>query len=87
MKKLLFLVLAGCTSSAFAQKSFFGVDAGINVANQRAVSQVISNGTTVINDVVFQFNKVAPTFGLFYHFGLSETTGIRVGGPVYGIRI
>ncbi len=85
MKKLLFLVLAGCTSSVFAQKSFFGVDAGINVANQRTVSQLISNGTTVLYAADFQFNKVAPTFGLFYHFGLSETAGIRVGARYMGL--
>jgi hypothetical protein len=85
MKKLilpLFLVFGSC---GFAQKSFFGVNAGINVANQRTVSKYTSNGVVIVNGVGFRFNKVEPTFGLFYHFGLSETSGIRVNAQYMGL--
>jgi hypothetical protein len=85
MKKMLPPLLAICSCCAFAQKSFFGVDAGINVANERTVSKYISNGVTFINGVSFRFNKIEPTFGLFYHLGLSETSGIRVGARYMGL--
>ena len=85
MKKLIILLLVAYGSRAFAQKSFFGVDAGINVANQRTVSKYTSNGATIINGVSFRFNKVEPTFGFFYHFGLSETFGIRLNAQYMGL--
>ncbi len=85
MKKYLFILFLGMASCAFAQQSFFGFDAGINVANQRTVSKVTLNGVALLNGVGFQFNKVAPTIGIFYHFGLSETIGIRVGARYMGL--
>ena len=85
MKKSLLLSLTCLASCAFAQKSFFGVDAGVNIANQRTVVKLISNGTTIINGVGFQFNKAAPTVGIFYHIGLSEIAGIRAGARYMGL--
>jgi long-subunit fatty acid transport protein len=86
MKKLLLFLFVVHGFCAFAQKSFFGVDAGINVANQRTVSQISYNGgPSIINGVSFHFNKVQPTFGFFYHFGLSETCGIRVNAQYMGL--
>lgn len=84
-KNFFLLAVTFCTSCAFAQKSFFGVDAGFNVANERAVTKVTSNGTVLLNSVGFQFNQVAPTAGFFYHLGLSETAGIRVGARYMGM--
>lgn len=85
MKIPLLFLLTVCSFCAIAQKSFFGIDAGINVANQRTVSKYTSNGTTLLNGVGFRFNKVEPTFGFFYHFGLSEAFGIRVNAQYLGL--
>jgi hypothetical protein len=78
MKKITLLAFTLLSACAFAQKSFFGVDAGVNFANQRIVSKVISNGVVELDGVGFQRNKVKPTFGIFYHRQLSETIGIRL---------
>lgn len=87
MKKFLLFLFMVYGSCAFAQKSFFGVEAGINVANQRTAYKYTStsNGATFMNGVGFRFNKVEPTFGFFYHFGLSETYGIRVNAQYMGL--
>ena len=85
MKKFHFLILTCLAECAFAQKSFFGVNAGINVANQRTVSTLTSNGATILNGVGFQFNNVRPTLGFFYHFQLSENMGIRANAQYMGL--
>jgi hypothetical protein len=85
MKKILFALIACLTHCAFAQKSFFGIDAGLNIANQRTVSKIISNGKTILNDVGFQFNQVRPAFGFFYHYQFSENVGIRANAQYMGL--
>ena len=85
MKKI-FFVLFGCLAScAFAQKSFFGVDAGINVANQRIVTSLTSNGNPSLDGMGFQANKVQPTFGVFYHHPLSHAISVRVNAQYMGM--
>jgi hypothetical protein len=78
LKKTLLLLLAGA-SCAFAQKSFFGVDAGVNLANQRVHEeyfQSVSYGTPMISTSFFQ-NVVRPSVGLFYQIGIGEKMGVR----------
>jgi len=86
MKNILLLSLICCTSCAFAQKSFFGVDAGINVANQRTVSETVylpDNST--FDNVAFQFNAVKPTFGIFYQYELSNPFALRLKAAFMGL--
>src|SRR5882762_9980896 len=86
MKKILLLSFVCCAHCAYAQKSFFGVDAEINAANQRTVSQITYNGgPPLINGVSFHFNKVQPTFGFFFHYRPSEITGIRINAQYMGL--
>lgn len=77
MRKILaFFVLLYFHTSSFAQKSFLGVDAGINVANQRIVYTV--SGYSTGPGAEFFANVVKPTFGFFYQSNFSETTGVRL---------
>jgi hypothetical protein len=85
MKKSLLLSLTCLASCAFAQRSFFGVDAGINVANQRIVTHLTSNGAPVLDAAGFQSNKVQPTFGVFYHLHLSEVTSVQANAQYMGL--
>ena len=85
MKKNLcfsFLCFAQC---AFAQKSYLGVNAGINVANQRIVTHLTLNGAPVLDGTGFQTNKTQAAFGIFYHFLLSDATGIQVNAQFMGL--
>jgi hypothetical protein len=87
MKKMLLLYLTCCASCGFAQKSFFGVDAGINVANQRIVTNININGDPGpgLDAVSFLANKVQPTFGVFYHHLLSGVTSVQVNAQYMGL--
>jgi len=85
MKKSLFISFLCLASCAFAQKSFFGVDAGINVANQRILTHITLNGAPELDGVGFQANKVQPTFGVFYHLLLSEATSVQVNAQYMGM--
>ena len=91
MKKCLLILCVCVAPCVFAQKSFFGVDAGVNVANQREhVESFLSSGpnasaaTTVTNTLFFQ-NSIKPTFGVFYHIGLSEKIGLRPAATYMGL--
>lgn len=83
MKKCL-LVLFVCTACcAFAQKSFFGVDAGINVANQRVVlTNYLGPYPSGKN---FFYNVIKPTFGIFYQYGFTEKVALRGGARYMGL--
>src|SRR3954471_3498796 len=86
MKKLLLPVFMVCSYCAFAQKSFFGVDAGINVANQRTVSETVYlPDYTTFNNIAFQFNAVKPTFGIFYQYELSNPFALRLKAAYMGL--
>lgn len=85
MKKCLLLSLSCLASCAFAQKSFFGLDAGINVANQRILSYYeFANGTSN-HSVAFQFNALRPTFGFFFQREFSSALAIRLSGQYMGL--
>src|SRR6478609_9473991 len=80
MKILVLFLLTVCGTCAFAQ-SFFGVNAGINVANQR---QHINWSNGDVNTYFFQ-NSVRPTFGLFYQYGFNEKMGLRLNVQYMGL--
>jgi hypothetical protein len=74
MKNRLTFLFTALTSCAFAQKSFFGVDAGVNVATQRVVSPYPGSASS---SIMFFNNVVKPTFGFFYQYRVSETIALR----------
>ena len=86
MKKFLLPLLTCLASCAFAQRSFFGVDAGINVANQRSrtVTPAFTPTSTITLNLFFQ-NTIKPTFGFFYQAGVSETVALRVQAQYMGM--
>jgi len=66
-------------SQAFAQKSFLGVDAGINVANLRThVSDGFGTATSYQNNLRF-------TGGAFYQYGFTEKMGLRLTAQYMGL--
>jgi long-subunit fatty acid transport protein len=86
MKKYLFILFLGMASCAFAQQSFFGVDAGINVANQRIVTS--PNPSIFLYQLTGTFflkNAAMPTFGIFYQHRFSNLFAIRVQGSYMGL--
>jgi hypothetical protein len=91
MKKLLLFPLLCFTSCAFAQKSFFGVDAGINVANQRdhvlftysPIPSPNSQNSAYLN--IFYGNTTKASLGFFYHFGFNEKIGLRLNARYMGL--
>jgi hypothetical protein len=56
------------------QHSYFGFEAGVNVANQRIVTYT-SYGPT---QITFHESVVKPTFSVYYQFGLTEKIGARI---------
>jgi len=83
MRKIILLLIVCSSSQIFAQKSFFGVDAGVNVANHRYVTNpsAYSPGP---GPVFFQ-NVVKPSIGIFYQFNFYEKVGIRVDAKYLGL--
>jgi hypothetical protein len=61
-----------------AQKSFWGVDAGINVANLREHMSLISTNT-------FGQNNLRPALSGFFHFVPKERLGIRLAAKYMGL--
>lgn len=80
MKGILLLIFLSATTLTYGQKSFWGVNAGVNVANQRVRS---SYGNLVSTN--FYQNSVQPTFGFFYQHGVSELVAIRAGAQYMGM--
>ncbi|GHN00191.1 hypothetical protein WSM22_16800 [Cytophagales bacterium WSM2-2] len=80
MKKIILLFFVCFSADLLAQKSFFGADGGVNVANQRVRSSYGNITTTS-----FYENSVQPTFGVFYHRSFSELFAIRVNAQYMGL--
>jgi len=78
MQKLFLLALVCLSPHLFAQRSFFGVDAGINIANQKTV-EITSSPTSYSVVKSFGHNVVKPTLGAFYQFGLPGNFALRLG--------
>jgi hypothetical protein len=75
MKKIFLLSLVCYSSCALAQKSFFGVEAGINVANQRIFFPYpLSSG----NQITFHGNVVKPLISVFYQREISNKLEVRI---------
>lgn len=85
MKKLLILLVVACIAmQAQSQKSFFGIDAGVNVANQRThFSTTLFNSTQA--GTGFYQNAAKPTLGIFYQVGFNEQLGLRLGVRYMGM--
>jgi hypothetical protein len=98
MRKFILLSMVCFSTEIFAQKSFFGVDAGVNVANQRVHVNYTNNYSynylstpgqpfspaQPISTFFFQ-NIVRPAFGGFYHKNINEKMGIRVKAQYLGL--
>lgn len=77
MRKILVVVFSFGASCVFAQKRYFGVEAGINIAHQN-VTGVPPSGA--VPGMGTQFYSIAlPLAGVFYHCDLSATIGARLG--------
>jgi Outer membrane protein beta-barrel domain len=84
MKKNILLALVCCAHCALAQKSFFGVDAGINVANQRThIISTSPNFTT--SGSGFGQNVVKPTVSVFYQLNVNDQMGLRLNASYMGM--
>jgi hypothetical protein len=80
VKKLL-IALVCITTLAHGQKSFFGLEAGSNVANQRVhVDLGFGSSTTA-----FYKNSVKPAFGAFYELGITDLFAVRAGARYSGL--
>ena len=64
-----------------AQKSFFGLNAGVNVANQRVHTDFGPN----FKSTEFYANGLKPTYGIFYEFGFSKTLAVRANLQYMGL--
>lgn len=75
MKKISFiLVLTSYAFIAKSQKSYFGFEAGVNIANQRIVTYNSYSPT----QITFHENAVKPSFSIYYQFEFTEKIGARV---------
>ncbi len=73
MKKIVF-VLFGCLPwCAFAQRSYFGIEAGINIANQRFVQ----NAPSFIYHADTK-NALRPAWGTFFHYNFGDHMAARL---------
>jgi hypothetical protein len=79
MKYLVFILMI-VDVSAYSQKSFFGVEAGINLSNQRISAS--SNG--IVNQVIFAQTAPRLAFGLFYQRGILNALSVRIGAKYNG---
>ncbi|HTH54551.1 MAG TPA: porin family protein [Cyclobacteriaceae bacterium] len=82
MRKVILLSFVCLSVEVFAQRSFFGVDAGINVANQRMRNHYDNDPPSIS---IFYQNTVKPTFGIFYQYGFNEKMGLRLGAHFWGL--
>lgn len=82
MKKLVSVILVFSGFCAFAQKSFFGLNAGINVANQ--LTHVDDGFGSASGNHSYQ-NSLKPTFGAFYQYGFNEKMGLRLNAQYMGL--
>ena len=84
MKKIILPILICLSAEIFAQKSFFGVDAGANLANQRINLTIDAPGGTSHSNSSGAI-VLKPTFGVFYHRGFSKNLGVRLGAQYMGM--
>jgi hypothetical protein len=83
MKKSPLLPLICLVQCAFAQRSFFGAEAGINVANQRIKTVSTSPNLTASGSGFYQ-NAVKPTISVFYQWNFNDEMGLRLKASYMG---
>jgi hypothetical protein len=81
MRKIIPLLFVCISSNLIAQKSFFGANAGANLANQRTH---IPAGFGDSGTHYYQ-NSLKPTFGVFYQYGFNEKMGLRLNAQYMGL--
>src|SRR5437879_5059954 len=85
MKKIfLVLLLTSFSFIAKSQKSYFGIDAGINIATQR-VSFPVGNGLDPYSTAYYYENIILPTFSIFYQYNVSNIVGVRANVRYMGL--
>ena len=84
MRKFILFSLVSISSHLMAQKSFFGVDAGVNVASQRTVLTINAPGSTV-HSTSSGAVVIKPIFGVFYQRGFSKNMGVRLDAQYMGM--
>lgn len=82
--KILFLILVSCSVS-LAQKSFFGANAGVNIAYQRTVNEMVDFLGVRHKFIVLTESAAKPTIGVFYQYGLSELFAVRLNVQYMGL--
>jgi hypothetical protein len=85
MKKLsvvLFLSLYGLIG--YGQSSYFGIEAGVNISNQR-VSTYNPYSYYSTHQISFHENAVKPSVSVYYHFEFNEKIGARVKASYMGL--
>jgi hypothetical protein len=82
MKRFLVFIFICVVQCAIAQKSFFGVDAGADVANQ--LTHVPDGFGTTSGNKFYQ-NSLKPTFGVFYQYGFNGKMGLRLNAQYFGL--
>src|SRR5260221_8008562 len=83
MRKIILPFLVCISFRLIAQKSFFGVDAGVNVANQR-VSDPMGYLGFRHSGGFFYNNLARPTIAVFYHYELNKI-GFRLATQYMGL--
>lgn len=75
MKKIfLALLLTSFAFNSKSQTSYFGFEAGVNIANQRIVTYNSYNPA----QITFHENAIKPSFSIYYQFEWSEKFAARV---------
>jgi hypothetical protein len=83
MEKIILLSLVCLSTKILAQKSFFGLESGFALANQRVHTeyyyQIINYNNPLQPHVSTSFfqNNLRNSYGFFYHLGLNDKIGIR----------
>ncbi len=82
MRKIILPFLVCISFHLIGQKSFFGVDAGVNVATQRIVT---TYSPITLNSIYFFQNKIRPSFGIFYEYNFSDAIAMRANAQYMGM--
>jgi predicted porin len=81
MKHLFALVSFLCIlESGFAQQTFFGLDAGVNLSTLR-----MQTTTSGVSTVFYNDNVLRSSIGAFYQLGLSNKFSLRLGARYLGL--
>ncbi len=85
MRKIILLSFVGISSHLFAQKSFFGLNVGVNVANQRIAASYTGGISPDYSYVYFLQNNIKPSFSVFYQYSFSGSVAMRINAQYMGM--